>query len=325
MTASQRFEVWYRATDFAPEIDGSNLLKFSADDLAHALFSTGRAPGDRARHGYASVWEWLHRTSLIPAYIRREAGSRLVRSALALELDRSEKVAVSYALGQAMTGIFSEKVLSVAFLMHIDRYANRHGIVFDTTRKRADLFGRRSAEWVVAEAKGRSGSMPPDLRQKLTAQKRSIRTIEGQRPAVAYGCVASFPSNQYGNDYMHVDAFDPVEDEVEAIDLSVNLDRFILAYYEPYLSAIDFGERDDDSRFVAARYPQFGIRVGLLRPIAQRVREASAGKVAGLSGSVMDVLNDSEGRDLDQFLDGTLVETEWETSLTLSDFETYER
>ena len=46
-------------------------LSFTTDDLAHALFATGRAPGDQWAHSMASVWEWIHRTSLIPAYIRR--------------------------------------------------------------------------------------------------------------------------------------------------------------------------------------------------------------------------------------------------------------
>jgi hypothetical protein len=205
--------------------------------------------------------------------------------------------------------------------MHIDRYAKRYGIVFGATRKRADLFGRTSSDWVVAEAKGRSRAMETDLPPKLIAQKRSIRTIDGQVPAVAYGCVASFPLGGYGNDYMRVDAFDPVENENEAIDLNVNIDQFLLAYYEPYLAAIDFGERDDDNRYIAARYPQFGIRVGLLRPVVQRLQEASGGKVAGLFGSITDLLNSGDELNSDQFLDGTLVQTEWESSLTLTDFE----
>lgn len=74
-------------------------LGSTVNDLAHALFATGRAPGDQARFGDASFWEFVHRASLIPASVRINSSGRLVKSALALELDRSEKVALSYALG----------------------------------------------------------------------------------------------------------------------------------------------------------------------------------------------------------------------------------
>jgi len=189
-------------------------LSFTTDDLAHALFVTGRAPGDRRSHGAASFWEWLHRTSVIPAYVRRNASGRLVRSRLATELDRSEKMAFSYALGQAMTAIFCERLLSVTHLMHVDRYAARHRVQFGTRRMRADLFGHSSAGWVVAEAKGRSNAMEMGLRSKLVAQKRTIKSIQGAAPAIALGCVASFPP-EVGT--MRIDAVDPVEDEPAAV------------------------------------------------------------------------------------------------------------
>src|SRR4051794_38104598 len=112
------FEVPYRALAFPPgAVPVTGSLTFTADDLAHALFATGRAPGDERAHGTASVYEWLHRTSLVPAYVRRRYGGALVRSSLALSLDRSESVSLSYALGQAMTAIFCRTQLSVDFLM----------------------------------------------------------------------------------------------------------------------------------------------------------------------------------------------------------------
>src|SRR5690349_5437977 len=114
------FELNYRAWAFPTGVvRGSGQLCFSADELAHALFVTGRAPGDERRHGAASVHEWLHRTSLIPAYVRRNYRGELVRSRLALDLDRSELVGLSYALGQAVTGVFCRVELCVHHLMHV--------------------------------------------------------------------------------------------------------------------------------------------------------------------------------------------------------------
>lgn len=324
------FEVSYRAVGFpAGTVPRNGTLRFSPDDLAHALFVTGRAPGDQKLYGAASVWEWLHRVSLIPAYVRRNYSGELVRSRLALDLDRSELAGFSYALGQAMTGVFCRSELSVTHLMHIDRYASQHGVVYGQTRKRADLFGLARHRWVVAEAKGRSRSMEPTLRQKLIAQKRSIRSIEGVPPWLALGCVASFPIPTAA---MRIDAFDPEEDSEDAIELEVTSDGYMLAYYLPLLNAIDLGESEEDrnqltalpqgrGRFVSARFGAFGVRVALLRSVADRVRRAATGELEGLHAELQALLTDGLSREVGMFPDGTIVETNWNESLAVSDWE----
>jgi hypothetical protein len=163
------FEVRYRAFSFPTGVmDGNGKLCFTADELAHALIATGRAPGDRGRYGWASAYEWMHRASLIPAYLRRRYDGQLVRSRLASELDRSELVGLSYALGQATTALFCHKELSVTHLLHIDRYADQHRLRFGG-RKRADLFGIARQGWVVAEAVPEAISIPANLDQFMFA------------------------------------------------------------------------------------------------------------------------------------------------------------
>jgi hypothetical protein len=83
------FEVPFSADAFPGHIRRRGVLKFTSADLAHALFVTGRAPADQWAHGDASTWEWLSRSSMVPAYVREDSG-RLMRSALANSLDRSE-------------------------------------------------------------------------------------------------------------------------------------------------------------------------------------------------------------------------------------------
>jgi len=267
---SPEFVVPYSAFAFPVNtVSSPGELRFTTDDLAHALFTTGRAPGDRAAHGAASVYEWLHRTSLIPAYIRRTYRERLVRADFALELDRSEKVAVSYALGQAMTAIFCRTQLSVSHLLHVDRYASQYGLRFGGTRQRSDLFGSAPNGWVVAEAKGRSGAASYELRQKLEQQKRSVSLIEGKRPWVAVGCVASFPRRDGS---MRMDAYDPEKDGDEPVEFPVTRDRFILAYYLPFLRAVELGEQESGDVFSSARFENVGLRVRLPRLLADRLQ-----------------------------------------------------
>jgi hypothetical protein len=220
------FEVQYRAFSFpAGAVGGDGKLLLTVDDLAHALITRGRAPGDRYLYGWASAYEAMHRASLIPAYVRRTYHGRLVRCRLASELDRSELVGLSYALGQAMAAVFCRRELAVTHLMHIDRYANQHDLRFGT-RKRADLFGLAPQGWVVVEAKGRSRAMEPSLRSKLAL--RSARWCRSPgRSWLALGCVASFPVRNGG---IEIDAFDPEDTEIEAIAIPADLDGYMLAY-----------------------------------------------------------------------------------------------
>lgn len=266
-------------------------LDFSEDDLAHALFTTGRAPGDQAAYGLASVYEAIHRCSLIPAYLRRDGVGRLKRSRLALELDRSEKGALSYALGQAMTSIFCAQALGVTHLLHVDRYAVHHGLTFGSGNSRADLFGPGANGWVVAEAKGRSNNSDADLVKKLRSQKRTVKSILGLTPWVALGSVACFPDPKHRS--MSVLTWDPEDEENESIDIEGTLDQFFVAYYAPILAAIATGaEVDDESPgFVTARLDglalTLGLRADLYRLLTNRPtsdgRKAPDGELARLA------------------------------------------
>ncbi|MEH0841083.1 hypothetical protein V6U81_01640 [Micromonospora sp. CPCC 205711] len=302
-------------------ISPTAVLEFTTDDLAHALFTTGRAPGDQVSHGLASVWEFIHRVSLIPGYVRRSDGGGLVKSALAWELDRSEKVSLSYALGQAMTGIFCRKKLGVTFLLHVDRYASRYSVTFGATRKRADLIGRCTRGWVVAEAKGRSNGMEPALPSTLIAQKRSIKSIGGERPWLALGCVASFPPYAYE---LSINAVDPDDEEIDAVQLGIELDRYTLAYYEPFLAAVSVGvaDEDQDQDYITSRLDLLNLRVGLRRDVAERVQRARQGEFQGLFQSVTELLqgDELEHGAVPSFPDGTLMETNWTDSIALNDW-----
>jgi hypothetical protein len=314
---ADRFTSHYRARRFPSTMREFGFLSFTSSDLAHALFATGRAPGDRASYGQASVWEWIHRCSLIPAYLRITQGGRLVRSRLALDLDRSEKVALSYALGQAVTEIFCEQLLGVSHLMHVDRYAQRFGMTFGATRQRPDLFGRSPAGWVVAEAKGRSNGMEAALESKLIGQKRAVVSVAGAPPVTAIGCVMSFPPKVTG---MRVDAFDPAENENDAVVLDIADHRFLLAYYEPFITAIDMGVRRDTDVHVLASIPGLGLEIGLERGIDRAVRAAMEGKDMALQETVQ-LLTSERSPDRSGYPDGSIVVADWSSQLRSDDWQ----
>ncbi len=318
---SPSFEVNYNAYAFPASVNPRGQLSFRADELAHALFATGRAPGDRYRYGSASIWEWLYRPSLIPAYIRRRPYGALTRSRLAQELDRSELVGLSYALGTAMTAIFCRQVLDVSHLLHIDRYASTYGVVFGTGRKRADLFGRAPSGWVVAEAKGRSRAMERTLPEKLLDQKRSVLSIEYLPPWLALGCVASFPTGQN----LVVDAYDPDEPAEDAIRLDhVTWDRYLYAYYQPFINALDAGDRLEDTLvevpFETVDFGGFRVRLGLLRGVAELARETPANDPAGFGEHVTELLASARQREIRMFPDGSTIQTDWTEAIQTPDW-----
>ncbi|MFF3467583.1 hypothetical protein [Streptomyces sp. NPDC002619] len=325
MVQPDEFEVWYTAEDFPDSFHKTGRMVFTVEALAHALFVTGRAPQDQAAFGWTSVYEWLHRVALIPAYIRRAPTGRLTRSDLARELDRSEKVGLSYTLGQGMTGIFSQQVISVRFLMHVDRYAARYGIRFAAnTRRRADLFGEReTGGWVVAEAKGRSGNIDDELKETMRAQKRTIRSVGGEPPALAYACAAHFPQYKGIPDHLKLHAVDPVEDEFEAIDLPVDRNRFALAYYEPFLAALDTGQEEPiTDGYQVASFGPFRASIGVLDVVVQRVQQAGQGRLDGLYQDVVELLEThlATARPANRFTDGTFVTTKWQEALNHDDW-----
>ncbi|MEU1710096.1 hypothetical protein ABZ478_32810 [Streptomyces sp. NPDC005706] len=327
MVQPDEFEVWYTAEDFPDTFHKTGRMVFTVDALAHALFTTGRAPHDQASYGWTSVYEWLHRVALIPAYIRRAPTGRLTRSDLARDLDRSEKVALSYALGQAMTGVFSQQVVSVRFLMHVDRYAARYGIRFAAnTRRRADLFGeRQSGGWVVAEAKGRSGNIDDELKETMRAQKRTIRSVGGRPPALAYACAAHFPQYKGVPDHLKLHAVDPEEAELEAFDLPAGRDRFILAYYEPFLAALEAGQEESTlDGYELASFGPFQVSVGVLTAVVQRVRRAQQGRTDHLYEDVAELLDThlTTARSANRFMDGTIIMSKWQQALNQEDWST---
>ncbi|MEU7011859.1 hypothetical protein [Streptomyces sp. NPDC046332] len=263
---------------------------------------------------------------MIPAYLRRLSDGRITRSDLARELDRSEKVAVSYALGQAMTSIFSTHVLKVRYLMHIDRYGGAYNLAVDPrTKRRADLFGQlESGSWVVAEAKGRSTPIDYSTTRKMRLQKRTVRSIAGVPPEIAYGCCAYFEEVN-GLERLCLYAVDPEEDEPEAVELRVGgSDSFVAAYYAPFLAALDIGERVGGERgdYVTASFGPLRVQVSVLRSVVERVRAAQRGLLRGLRDDLQALLPPSPRWESTpgHFADGTSVVTKWSDALAQEDW-----
>ena len=137
--------------------------------------------------------------------------------------------------------------------------------------------------------------------------------------------VASFPPDKRT---LRVDVFDPEPGEPEPVSIDVDADRYMLAYYEPFLAAMEVGVPDlatergvgGEVEIEVARLESVGIRVGLLADIAVLVRRAREAETSGLADSVVQVLDRPTNQSV--FADGTLVETDWDIALATEDRDT---
>jgi hypothetical protein len=115
---------------------------------------------------------------------------------------------------------------------------------------------------------------------------------------------------------MRVDAFDPEQDDVESIHLDITLDQFAISYYAPFLRALDVGQVSTDDYLQSAYFADLNLRVGLPRPLVERLRRAEASPTPGkLYQGILDLLareTDMLGRG---FPDGSVIETGWQDSI----------
>jgi hypothetical protein len=314
VTTTSALHVPFQARRFPPalSVPASGLLALTWSDLAQALFVTGRAPGDEATYPRLALYEWLHRVAIIPAYLSASKG-RVLRTPLADSLDRSEKVNLSYAFGQAGTALFCCQRLGVSRLLHVDRYTSSHRLAFGLSRRRPDLFGSSPLGWVVAEAKGRSNNVDAQLPVTLQAQKGALRTVGGTAPAVALGCITFFETRLRE---MQVLAVDPPVGK-ESVDLDADPERFLYAYYDAFAAAIGPGQPSvrDGADYVMAPDLPGTLALGLRRSIFGAVVEARRSGERRLAADREDlagVMRDGPHGD------GTVVELLLENSFDLS-------
>ena len=175
---------------------------------------------------------------------------------------------------------------------------------------------------MVAEAKGRSNAMESGLARKLRDQKGMVREVEGRPPAVSLGCVAHFPPLRSGlRGPLRVEAVDPDLDE-EAVALDISKDKYLRAYYEPFVSAIDMGQPSGMSSddVLVADFPTLGLSVGMLRDLYASVQLPDESLPPWsdvlMQGSVAKVAGGASAR-----ADGTFVRASWSDQLGAADIE----
>jgi hypothetical protein len=176
--------------------NGSNELIVSWERIVWAALTIGRPTVHHAfQYGSSSYFEAIFRLSLVRMALeqRGSTSSRLRRTTAFVNLDPTEKGAISYFLGMALCKVFSSKRLATPWLLHLDAFQGRINLA-SLGRSRPDLIGLQTGtrDWLSFEAKGRSSrpGRPDVLRAK--SQARRVVSVNGAPCTMHIGAFTYF-------------------------------------------------------------------------------------------------------------------------------------
>jgi hypothetical protein len=191
---------------------------------------------------------------------------------------------VSYYLGMAFAKFYSERLLYIPNLVHVEFLKKHNAIAFSAPaggkrHREPDLIGKTADNhWHVFEAKGTStsesslGAKIKDAKDQAT----QISTIDGKAPQTHTAC-----ATYIGSDRIFSLLEDPSSEQARAIEIDQR--AFFNAYYTPFLLANQYpGITIRNESIGGLEVEIFDIAraerrlsFGLVREIAEHLREQS--------------------------------------------------
>lgn len=270
--------------------DGSVDTELSFGRLVHAAVTAGHDRGWRQTIAAdkAAQWELMWKTSALRAAVSQQNTprghwraplARLFPTNRFLQMDPSERRALSYHLGITLAVAWARKALRIPWLLHLDVYREQLDVNFQPGDSRPDLVGRHAdGSWAVFEAKGRSSAPNQDAETKAKNQSQRVINVGGVVPS---GCFAFFSYFAVDRSavgrrkpkVVHLRAIDPKpeggsEDEISLPMLTT--DKFFQIYYAPWRRLLgDDNHTEHEGGFVWRRLEDLDFRVGMLERVGQ--------------------------------------------------------
>ena len=257
----------------------------------------------------------MSRFGFTRAYIqKRYPWPSLCRTDLAKTLDPTEKSYLSYTVGQALTEIFCERVLSVERMLHVDLHRNKPSgpfapyVKLDNSGRRPDLFGYGEGFRVIAESKGRSTASKSEiikLGRRTKEQLSAVQSIDGVNSKYDWriGFITDFSNNYVTHLHIFVHPMtSPInqttprllkevrqhylnstkddtheEDSTSVIDNIVNTNhRSIIPHFMRFRSLLaQLPNEQRDGDLLTIRLANIGVTVGVLAEAADILRSAA--------------------------------------------------
>ncbi|RTQ52309.1 hypothetical protein EJV47_04610 [Hymenobacter gummosus] len=257
----------YYSQKFPPhfKIRAEETTNVSWAELVWAAITVGK-PESRNLflHGIYSHFEYRMRLYMLKVHLMESASGEYEQTQVYKGLDPSEKTALSYFLGLTMAKLLAHRRLKTPWLQHIDRCQEKLNFV---AKKRPDLVGlSRESEWLVMEAKGRSGAADEKALQNAELQTDELLDINGITDLLRVVSMTYFA----GPGSLRVRWQDPPEFNQEAPSLTIEPLEFLRLYYEPLRSFINPAEQQITSEsfsgftFNMVTLSDFDVRIGLI-------------------------------------------------------------
>lgn len=223
-------KITYKAGKFGkhwgPHLTGTHTLDVKWEDIIWAAITVGKPSiAHLFAYGAFSLSDLIVRTHSIYANLS-ESRNRFMRSDLYNNLDPTEKGATSYFLGMVMAKLVSDHLFSTPWLFHLSSFQATTGPIKLSGKSQPDLIGiNTKGQWLVIEAKGRTGGYSKPALIKAKDQTRQLRKINNQYPSLRVGSLTYF------NPDLKIAVEDPPEFEEDAIDIKANEDTLFRQYY----------------------------------------------------------------------------------------------
>ena len=191
-----------------------------------------------ARALYDSV---LDKVALVAANIESDANGMRRHSVFdTYVLDKKRNV--SYNLGMAFAKFYSQRILNISNLIHVEFLKKQEAVTFvpqngNKRPKEPDLVGQTAdGKWHVFEAKGVSTSSQLNAKiQEAKSQVDQIDTIYGEPPQTGSAC-----ATYIGRDRILTYLKDPLSKGGKKVEM--NRGKFLESYYSPFLLAGKVGK-----------------------------------------------------------------------------------
>ena len=237
-------------------------MNCSMADMLRAAITVGKSCNDAMS---ISCIERLFRASAMLMTVNEygaQQSSYFIASPTFNRLDPSEKGAMTYFLGMAVTKLIAERYFNVPWLMHLDVYRNSYDIESDKGGK-PDFIGianthHSQGRWHIFESKGRTGGFdrPAIIRGK--EQTLYLRTINNVKPSSRNAVQAYF----YGKDQVLSGyLIDPVDNN-EGVDIKLGLKDLFELYYKPFYDLMELLRHEIDPKkenFISQIHSQYEI------------------------------------------------------------------
>lgn len=246
------------STDGFGQSLGAGNINVTWAELAWAAVTYGKDSGCYyLRHPGHSWAEKVYRLFLLYTCLT-QVNMYACKSSLYERMDPTEKGFASYFLGMTLTKLFSNQFLSTPLLWHVSSASQ--AISYRPGNSRPDLIGCRSTlnDWIIAEAKGRSGSFDALALSNAKKQAQMITTVNGQIPRFCFGAEAYFAP------CLSFRANDPPSGE-EAVPAEFNINHALDEYYSvfPVLKGLGSEETVGGSTYFILNNQSVGVAVGL--------------------------------------------------------------